>query len=104
MKRLSPITFLLAVCVGGLWLEPCLRPAWACPMCSEGLSGGDRSVVGSPGSAGTGSALAEGFYYSILLMLAVPFSMMACLVGMLYWRLRKPTMTQQYPRPVANSP
>ncbi len=88
--RLLWILFLFLV-----WCGPHLSSALGCPMCSESLPGGDGPVVetvpsdGEPSAPRTGR-LAEGFYYSIVLMLAVPFSMMAGLIGVFYWKLRHP--------------
>ena len=47
-------------------------PLWACPLCKEALTGG----------------MAKGFYWSILLMLAVPMVVVATIVGAL-WRAGK---------------
>jgi len=71
--------------------------ARACPMCSESLSSGS-SPGENPDSDAPNSAsgsLAEGFYYSILLMLAVPFSMAGGLGGALYLNLRKSDNNRQ---------
>lgn len=76
--------------------------AWACPMCASNLPGGDGptgvetgptavTAGGKPAiSAATGQGdLARGFYLSILLMLAVPYSMAACGGAVLWWHLRR---------------
>lgn len=73
--------------------------AWACPMCASNLPGGDGptgvetgptavTAGGKPAiSAATGQGdLARGFYLSILLMLAVPYTMLLG-GGLVLWRL-----------------
>jgi len=67
--------------------------ALACPNCSNLLSGentGDRdSASSTPGPGNRPVAMAKGYYYSILLMLAVPFLLVSGLSGMLYVTMRR---------------
>lgn len=55
--------------------------ARACPMCVEQLPSETNAAAppaadaASPASGGASPQLAEGFYYSILLMLAVPYAL-----------------------------
>lgn len=78
--RLQTLLPLLAALLLGLAVTAGdVTPAMACPSCSEAaLSSGSAD----PATAATDAegnvikpALGEGFYYSILLMLAVPFGM-----------------------------
>lgn len=103
---LSNLTFVHSIVLFTIILGPVgpwfLQPAWACPMCSENLSTDTPSKGQDTGDANptptkNGSNLAAGFYYSILLMLAVPFSMMAGLGGALYHQMRKAAATAEPP-------
>ncbi|MGA0038397.1 MAG: hypothetical protein ACO3NZ_00990 [Pirellulales bacterium] len=49
--------------------------AWGCPTCKDGMAAGDDASVN----------LARGYFYSILLMLAMPFTLASCF-GMYVWR------------------
>jgi hypothetical protein len=55
--------------------------AWACPNCSESVATTDAAgrKVGS---------LGEGFNYSVLFMMAMPFAMVAGFGGAVYWHLK----------------
>lgn len=90
-------------------------PARGCPLCAESLPnevdqdrveaggaaperGGVDGGAGSGGSGGArgvgaeataGGSLAEGFYYSILFMMAMPFVLVGGFGGVLYWGIRK---------------
>lgn len=48
--------------------------AWGCPTCKDGMVADDASVN-----------MARGYFYSILLMLAMPFTLASCF-GMYVWR------------------
>ena len=48
--------------------------AWGCPTCKDGMIADDASVN-----------MARGYFYSILLMLAMPFTLASCF-GMYVWR------------------
>lgn len=72
------------VMAGVLWVGVVAAESWGCPMCSESLPNGtqgggegSKQVEGRPGAGEGGRELARGFYYSILLMLAVP----GCVAG-----------------------
>ena len=72
MRRYLP-TYRRAIHLGilcaAVGLVLCLASsAWACPTCKEDLANDPQ-----------GRGLAEGFYYSILLMMSAPF----CVLGML---------------------
>jgi len=78
-----------------LWLGPGLTLIHACPMCSENLTSATNPPTDPSGATDTptaspGGSLATGFYYSILLMLAVPFLMMTTFCGVLYVRIKNP--------------
>ncbi len=87
--------------VAALGLALAASTAWACPMCADNLptqaaqeSGGAaalpnvaQAVRDADGSAAPPRAdLARGFYLSILLMLAVPYTMLLG-GGLVLWRL-----------------
>ena len=56
--------------------------AWACPFCSDNVTTG----------------MAKGFYWSILLMLAVPFVVVATIAGVLWRAGRKKGGLRDAPR------
>lgn len=100
-RRIMILLFVLAVHGTGY-------PVKACPMCSENLpetappANSDPSQV-DPITPPSGGSLAKGFYYSILLMLAVPFLLITGLSGMLYRAIRKSDNLQINPAPVSTS-
>jgi hypothetical protein len=53
--------------------------AAACPTCREGLAENDPQ----------GQALAAGFFYSILLMMGMPFAILGTFGGMAYLSIRR---------------
>jgi hypothetical protein len=53
--------------------------ASACPTCTEGLGQNDPQ----------GQAIAAGFYYSILFMMAMPFAILATFGGVAYLSIRR---------------
>jgi hypothetical protein len=53
--------------------------AAACPNCKEGLAQNDPQ----------GQAIAAGFYYSILFMMAMPFAILASFGGLAYLSIRR---------------
>jgi len=95
------IILFIALAIGGTW-HPLGSPVHACPMCSESLSdntqppGLDASQA-EGAATNSGGSLAKGFYYSILLMLTVLFSLAGGLGGMLYWAVRKSDNNLQPP-------
>ncbi len=54
-------------------------PLWACPTCKETLASHDPA----------GSSVARGYYWSILFMMAMPFTLFSLLGGYFYWEVRK---------------
>ena len=91
MKR-SRLQLLLLTAV--LTLGLAASAARACPMCSENLPAASDKKMGGMGddpSTAQAPALAEGFYYSIVLMLVVPYTMLAGGGVGLYYLLRKST-------------
>jgi hypothetical protein len=120
MRRLTTAVLLWVIAgaglVAGVGSGP---PAWGCPLCAESLpNGADRveakdagperdGVDGGAGSGGSGGvdaevaaggSLAEGFYYSILFMMAMPFVLVGGFGGVLYWGIRK-SATRSAPGP-----
>ena len=53
--------------------------ASACPTCKESLAGNDPA----------GSGVARGYYWSILFMMAMPFTLFSLLGAYFYWEIRK---------------
>lgn len=87
-KRLVTLPMIILGIYTGM--SASLPVAWACPMCSENLPTGVESSTPSDGeTVETEVSLAAGFYYSILLMLAVPFTLMLSLGGAMYFHSRK---------------
>lgn len=83
-----------------LLLTATLSPA--CPMCSDALPQSESQAASTEAqdvatSNNAGAGLATGFYYSIVLMLAVPFATMAGLVTMLYRHMRPPQLDSNRP-------
>lgn len=81
MKRVTVI--LLAVAVFSVWSTP-IR---ACPLCSEETEAQSQANAESPD-------LAAGFSYSVLFMLAVPYSMLAGF-GYVIYRNHRASMIAQ---------
>jgi len=95
-----PIVMLAIILVAGT-LGPWQQQSWACPNCSSALSSNDSSSADSmdpanPSSTQAGASLATGFYYSILLLLAVPFTMASGLCGAFYLRTRSMTRNAKH--------
>lgn len=71
------------------WVLPCClaiglvailhSAAWACPTCKDSIAQSDPSQ----------SAVARGYYWSILFMMAMPFTLLSALGGYFYWEIRK---------------
>ncbi len=76
----------LALGLAGLLAVP---SASACPWCGESLPNSqakDGSMLSRPDSPNVQSSLAEGFYYSILLMVFVPYLVLGG-IGFYLWRM-----------------
>jgi hypothetical protein len=76
----------LALGLAGLLVVPA---AQACPWCGESLPNSqakDGSMLSRPDSPNVQSSLAEGFYYSILLMVCVPYLVLGG-IGFYLWRM-----------------
>jgi uncharacterized paraquat-inducible protein A len=58
--------------------------AAACPNCKEGLAQNDPQ----------GEAVAAGYYYSILFMMAMPFAVLGTFGGMAYLSIRRARQNQ----------
>lgn len=87
----SPVKRLLFVLGVGVMVPLGLPVAGACPMCSQSLAPPTPAAGPDGGGSDTprsGSGLAEGFYYSILLMLGTPLLLAAGLGGMLVMVMR----------------
>lgn len=75
--------------------------AGACPTCAENLpSAADAEANRAAGlpdnpSGASSPQLAEGFYYSILFMLAIPYTLVTAGGVMIYFKLRKNGLAEQ---------
>jgi hypothetical protein len=58
--------------------------AAACPNCKEGLAQNDPQ----------GQSIAAGYYYSILFMMAMPFTVLGTFGGLAYLSIRRARQTQ----------
>src|SRR5688572_27051236 len=92
MKQLPHRSMILAA----LMTLTLAASASACPMCAESLpTKADptkpQTLSDNPAGAPTGN-LAQGFYYSILFMLAVPYTLLAGGGVALYYAMRKPVV------------
>lgn len=67
------LTSILVILVVGLTLSA--AEAWGCPTCKDGVAATDDVA----------NNMARGYFYSILLMLAMPFTLAGCF-GMYVWR------------------
>jgi hypothetical protein len=65
-----------------LWFSFLNAPLWACPFCSDNVTSG----------------MAKGFYWSILLMVAVPFLVVGTIAGVLWRAGRKKGGLRDAPR------
>ena len=71
-KRFIPLfALLVALCLA--------TTAWACPTCKEGLAESDPSQ----------QAMAAGYFYSILFMMAMPFVIIGTFGGFAYLSVRR---------------
>ena len=70
MKRITQIWLFVLIAVIALGSD-----AWGCPTCKDGLQAAD----------GEGANIARGYFYSILLMIAMPFTL-AGSFGLYVWR------------------
>jgi hypothetical protein len=66
---------LVVAVAGPLLLGFCAAEAFGCPTCKDGVIASDDAA----------SNIARGYFYSILLMLAMPFTLASCF-GMYVWR------------------
>lgn len=66
-------TSMLLILVVGLTLSA--ADAWGCPTCKDGVAATDDAA----------NNIARGYFYSILLMLAMPFTLASCF-GVYVWR------------------
>ena len=67
------LTSMLLILVVGLTLSA--AEAWGCPTCKDGVAATDDAA----------NNMARGYFYSILLMLAMPFTLASCF-GVYVWR------------------
>ncbi len=71
---------MLLPCLGAMAVVIVLsQVAAACPTCSDSIAQSDPSQ----------SAAARGYYWSILFMMSMPFTLFAALVAYFYWEIRK---------------
>lgn len=67
------LTSMLCILVVGFMLSA--AEAWGCPTCKDGVAATDDAA----------NNVARGYFYSILLMLAMPFTLASCF-GVYVWR------------------
>ncbi len=113
-RNTMAVCFAIALLGGVLVLGLLPTAVVACPMCSESLpsgAGGHKQSTAAAIQAATlqvseqnQSDWAQGFYYSILLMLAVPFSVVAGLGGLLYWSVHRCSWASPTPFEAVTSP
>ena len=60
---------------------------WACPTCKDGLAQNDP----------VGQSLVQGYFWSILFMMSMPFLIFSALGGYFYWEIRKARSAQGTP-------
>jgi hypothetical protein len=95
-KTVKVMVVTTALWVAVLWAIASSTRVSACPLCSESLPNTSAPGQSSSSQAGDASAgqpprqghLAEGFYYSIMFMLAMPYLIVGGLGGMLYFKLK----------------
>ena len=55
------------------------RTAWACPTCSDAVAQNDPEH----------EHMVKGYFYSILFMMGVPYTVFMCFAGYMYWEVKK---------------
>jgi heme/copper-type cytochrome/quinol oxidase subunit 2 len=71
--RFAPVVLALAV------LLLAAQRVWACPTCSEAVAANDPAH----------EHMVKGYFYSILFMMGMPYTVFMCFVGYMYWEVRK---------------
>ena len=71
--RIAP----LLVALAGIFV--CIHAATACPTCSEAAAANDPEH----------EHMVKGYFYSILFMMGVPYTVFMCFVGYMYWEVKK---------------
>ena len=75
------VVWTVGVAVAIAMIGPLLFPqlAWACPNCKEALAN----------DAQQGGDLVQGFFWSILFMMSMPFAILGTFSGYMYYEVRK---------------
>jgi len=81
MKRFFSWQLLSLAVVGVLLLSDF---ALACPGCKDAIA-----------SQKNGGDLVSGFQYSIMFMMAMPFTLLGCFCGYMYWEVKKAKAAQE---------
>src|SRR5215475_8148570 len=55
------------------------RTVWACPTCSDAVAQNDPEH----------EHMVKGYFYSILFMMGVPYTVFMCFAGYMYWEVKK---------------
>jgi hypothetical protein len=73
VRRFAPLLIALAaVCCS-------TRTVWACPTCAEAAAANDPEH----------EHMVKGYFYSILFMMGMPYTVFACFCGYMYWEVKK---------------
>jgi hypothetical protein len=79
VSRLSWASRLLAVFLAVVLVLGFAQLSWACPTCKDGLSQNDPLHAN----------LVQGYFWSILFMMSMPFLLLSALGGYFYYEVRK---------------
>ena len=80
------------------------RAVAQCPMCKEALTNDGEAGGAAPKNGEPVSGLARGFFWSILLMLAMPFTLAGAIVAMVYRAATSPAAVVPVSGAEAGSP
>jgi heme/copper-type cytochrome/quinol oxidase subunit 2 len=74
----------LLIVLAAVFLTALAQTAAACPSCKEAL-----------GNSSGGGDLVSGFFWSILFMLSMPFTLLTLFALYCYWQIRKARLEQE---------
>ena len=86
LRGSAVVRSLAALLAVGLVLG-CQQILWACPTCKDGLAQNDP----------LGASLVQGYFWSILFMMSMPFLIISALGGYFYYEVRKARARQAQP-------
>ncbi|HTQ37511.1 MAG TPA: hypothetical protein VMJ32_00695 [Pirellulales bacterium] len=73
VRRFAPLLIALAA------IFSTVHTVWACPTCSEAAAANDPEH----------EHMVKGYFYSILFMMGMPYTIFACFCGYMYWEVKK---------------